>query len=68
VTPELIRRAIDRKRGRERYRCRTWRHRLNVWLLSRNSISDLERRLIAKQVRLDPPGWARDCSCEQGQP
>lgn len=68
--PELLRRAMNLAEGRttqvRRFRCRTLRHRLWVRLLAREGVPKLRRRLERLQVRLDPPDFARECSCEVG--
>ena len=62
--PEVLRRALDRKAGRNGPQCKSLRHRLRVRRLSRLPESEVEDRLIRMQVRLDPPDWERRCSCE----
>lgn len=66
--PEVIRRAIDRRTGRHRFRCVTWRHRRVVRQLARRHDARTMRGWLAMlQVRLDPPDNERVCSCEESR-
>lgn len=65
-SPELLRRALDHKRGADKYRCRTDEHeKLVEQLSSLLSEAELRARLIALHARIDPPAFARVCTCEE---
>lgn len=61
---EQVRRELDRRYGRKWPRCKgTVRHRRAARRLRRWTVDELESFLFRRQVRLDPPLWARDCKC-----
>jgi hypothetical protein len=64
--PELIRRAYDEAQGRRGRRCASDAHRARVAQLCQLGAARLREKLIALEVRIDPPLRERVCTCEEG--